>query len=443
MARSPSSLSNCYIPLPISALLSQQTTINGNTPLLRQQPKKPTGDGDDSNQFRKVLLSQIKSGQRRSGNGTIRNTTTVTSNVSSSLSISDNKPGTESNNIPTVDMSNKSTASTTTNQTNTNKDNRRKNHSLRRIHLETNVLSTTTNCYTSSLSCSGSSLVEFGQTKVICQVLGPITASSEYLNTTSLSQSSFRIDEGILYVDVSYASYTGYPLESMAMDSTIPIDTTTTPIVSTGRLNQVSSAREHDLSNRILNSIAPCILPFLQQQQQQQELNKNNIDDDGNSISTSTNAKYAKTAIVLKFNILQDDGGILSACIAAASLALSDSSMEIYDLVSSCTVAVLFDDETDEEGAEGNGKKVLENKRIDDSRYHCLVDPTLYEMDHCDAIFTIALLPNWKGDEITCWEQTGRMALPISISNHVLTLCTDGCHTIHQLIREHLLLSSK
>lgn len=48
--------------------------------------------------------------------------------------------------------------------------------------------------------------------------------------------------------------------------------------------------------------------------------------------------KYPKSEIYIHILVLEDDGGILAGAVNAASLALADAGIELFDLVSAATV---------------------------------------------------------------------------------------------------------
>lgn len=236
---------------------------------------------------------------------------------------------------------------------------------LRRILLQSNIIP----------SIAGSSHVEIGHTKIICKVLGPLTAGSPHIP----SGVSINMDQGVLHWDVRYAAHVGIPVSSLLTASVSSVDQSD-PYISMGKVNSWISARETDLAAR-LSSAMEAAIPLKQ---------------------------YPKTVLVVQITILQDDGSVLPACISAASLALADAVVEMYDLVTACTVA-----------------------RVQEE---LLVDPTTEEMQQADALVTIAQLPNWK--EVTLWEQSGR--LTPEQTNQAMDLCRQGSHTLHKFLREHL-----
>jgi exosome complex component MTR3 len=246
---------------------------------------------------------------------------------------------------------------------------KRNEHSLRRLFLESGVIQ----------SAAGSALVELGHTKVIAQVIGPVTASSDQVP----SFLELSMEEGTLHCEIKYAPHTGFPASSLLAASVSTMDHHSTNQLSSGKINMWTITRETDLSSRLSSALAAAV-PLKQ---------------------------YPKCALILKVTVLQDDGNVLAACIAAASLALVDAAVEVYDLVTCGSVAVM------------QGGELL------------LADPDLAETEAADAVVTLAVLPNWK--EVTLWEQSG--SLSPDKANQAMELCRDGCRTMHRFTREHLL----
>jgi exosome complex component MTR3 len=132
----------------------------------------------------------------------------------------------------------------------------------------------------------------------------------------------------------------------------------------------------------------------------------------------------------VQFTILYDDGSIIPSCVTAATIALANAGVELLDVVTAFTVAIVSIPQTPD-----NNKS--------ETRPVLLADPTLDEISIADCIVTIAMLPNWK--EVTLWEQqplhrtTNTSAyIPLDVTNAAVSLCQDGCRTMHRFIREHL-----
>jgi exosome complex component MTR3 len=243
----------------------------------------------------------------------------------------------------------------------------RSNHSLRRLLIESDVLSL----------APGSALVELGHTKVLCQVHGPVTTTSNLVP----SSVQLSMDEGTLYCEVKYLAHMGYPTSTLLASSVSSVEPQQAQFTGS-RVNSWTISRETDLSCRLLTALAAAV-PLKQ---------------------------YPKCALVVRATVLQDDGSALAACIAAASIALTNASVQVFDLVSCCSVAV-----------QGDGT--------------LLADPDLQEELEADAVVTLAVLPNWK--EVSLWEQSGNLSP--EQANRAIDLSRDGCRTMHRFLRDHLL----
>jgi exosome complex component MTR3 len=252
-------------------------------------------------------------------------------------------------------------------------------HTLRPLRLESNVIS----------SASGSALVELGNTKVLCTVTGPVTTACPQIP----SSLQLKMDEGILYVDVKYTPATGYREDKVEAVSSIDPNQQQ----QHNKLHSFMLNRESDLSARVLSALQAAV-PL---------------------------RPYPKCAIAIQLTVLQDDGSILPACVTAASLALTQAGIEVYDLVTACSVAVIL--QTGGSTSDATATAVV-----------LLADPTLEEMSVADCVVSLAILPNWK--EATVWEQSGAADLSQTVTNEAVNLCRDGCRTMHKLLREHLLL---
>jgi ribonuclease PH len=251
-------------------------------------------------------------------------------------------------------------------------------HSLRRLCLETSV--------TGQL---GSALVELGHTKVLCEV--SLTTLEYPMGTTP------QMEEGLLQCHVQYAPYVGRNMVAQRTEAVAPLEST----ISAGKLNSELMTRESDLSFQLSSALLPAI-PL---------------------------EKFPKCVLRVDTTILQDDGSVLSACITAATMALVDAKVELYDVVASCTVAVLVNDDTTTTTA----------RKDDESSIVYLADPTHLELARGQAEMCLAMLPNHK--EVTLWNQSGR--LTSSMANQAMELCRDGCRTMHKLMRERLIASQQ
>lgn len=89
-------------------------------------------------------------------------------------------------------------------------------------------------------------------------------------------------------------------------------------------------------------------------------------------------------------------------------MALADANVELYDMVASCTVAVL-------------GSAIT-------------ADPTEDEMAVADASVVLAILPSWK--DATLWYQSGKLSG--ERASQAVDLCRDGCRTMQRFMRQCL-----
>ena len=140
-----------------------------------------------------------------------------------------------------------------------------------------------------------------------------------------------------------------------------------------------------------------------------------------------------KSVVDVFVMVLQDDGSVFAASVVAASIALSDAGVEVYDMVSACSVAVIHRSvssfRTDHENA---NEKNSSSKKSD---YMLLADPDEDEMLVAEGIVTLALMSNWN--EVTFWDQRGR--LPPNVAAEAAELCRDGCNMMSKFMRETLI----
>jgi ribonuclease PH len=247
---------------------------------------------------------------------------------------------------------------------------------LRQLCLETSVLT----------DALGSSLLELGHTKVICRV------------TIGTAET---VDEGTLDCKVQLAPHVGVnPITQRTQLATPPLDTTANnannnnKMFHSGRLHSQVVSREFYISTQLHSALQASIRLEL----------------------------FPKCSICVRVTILQDDGSALSACITAATLALVDAKIPMYDLVTSCTVAVKLPDD--------------EKKKNDDDNEEVeatfFADPTEREMMSADAFICLALTANHK--EISLWMQSG--TLSSAMANEAVELGRNGCRTMHKFMRE-------
>ncbi len=283
-------------------------------------------------------------------------------------------------------------------------DGRSSTHELRRLCLETSVIS----------RAMGSALVELGHTKVLVEI--QITAAKASRPGVSRQQSNNNeatTERGSLKCNISYAPHIGINQVVQQSSSVSPLDGTTSnnnnnnsnnssaaPTVSSGKLHQELAVREANLSRKLTEALLPVVV--LEQ--------------------------YPKCTLVINTTILQDDGSCLSAAITAASMALVDARVELRDMVTSCTVAVIEKNAAKDEKMKDSDSDEDE----DEDRYLYLVDPTQDEVHSKAAIICLAMTPNHK--EVTLWSQSGKLSS--EMASVAMELCRDGCRTMHKFMRE-------
>jgi exosome complex component MTR3 len=306
---------------------------------------------------------------------------------------------------------NKSPSSSSSSDPQQRPDGRSAGHELRRLCLETSVIS----------KAMGSSLVELGHTKVLAEAhiaAANLMGSRGGNNKSSISNNEATSDIGSLKCDVKYAPHVGINQVSQQSLSVTPLDgsssnnnnsnndrtTATAVTISAGKLNQELSMRESDLSRRLTAALLPVVIL----------------------------EKYPKCAVVVNITVLQDDGSCLSAAITAASMALVDAQIELRDVVTSCTVAVV-------ERAASNNNNNDDDDDDDEDRWMYLADPTQQEVTARTsaasvsvALICLAMTPNHK--EVTLWSQSGRLSS--EMASEAMELCRDGCRTMHKFMRE-------
>ena len=297
-------------------------------------------------------------------------------------------------------------------------DGRSAGHELRRLCLESSVIS----------KAMGSSLVELGHTKVLAEAhIAAMSGSRNNSNTkSSISNNEATSDIGSLKCSVAYAPHIGINQVSQQSLSVTPLDGSsgnhhqnndstkaTAVTISAGKLNQELSMRESDLSRRLTAALLPVVIL----------------------------EKYPKCTVVVTITVLQDDGSCLSAAITAASMALVDAQIELRDVVTSCTVAVV-----EKAAASSNNNADNDDDSDDDDddedRWVYLADPTQHEVTSAAsvsvALICLAMTPNHK--EVTLWSQSGRLSS--EMASQAMELCRDGCRTMHKFMRESWISSA-
>jgi exosome complex component MTR3 len=280
---------------------------------------------------------------------------------------------------------------------------------LRQVVLETSIIG----------PALGSSLVEFGHTKVLCEVHMVSSGGSNKNNNNNSNNNnnnSIMVLEqqqgtsnnnvefiGRLYGMVQFAPHIGMNQtlqRAQAVGSLNNNDNAMVGGVSSGKMNQQVVMQETELSHQLTSALLPVVA----------------LD------------KYPKCTLVVQATIIQDSGCCLSAAITAATLALVDAGVELLDLVTSCTVAVIVQQQQQQPGVLNSDND--DNNIGDHVTY--LVDPTEEEILAAQTIICLAMTPNHK--EITLWSQSGKLSG--KMVSDAMNLCRDGCRTYHKILRE-------
>jgi len=119
---------------------------------------------------------------------------------------------------------------------------------------------------------------------------------------------------------------------------------------------------------------------------------------------------YPKALVEVHALVLQSDGAELAISISAASLALADANVELFDLVAASSVVM-------------NPERGL------------VLDPSAEMEEQAESSLLVGYMPSL--DETTQLVQRGR-STPESLQEGI-ELCLDGCLKLHQLMRSTLL----
>ena len=226
---------------------------------------------------------------------------------------------------------------------------------VRQIHLDRSILSQST----------GSSLVEWGHTKLLVSVRGPRPVNCSSMNASN---------NGSLVCEVRYMPHIGIRTETIAQHSLsqdfsskssggarIPRDALGTAqdisLLSSGGSLCAPAAflDEAYLSHRLQEALSPAVI----------------LEGLGN-----------KMCIEIFVEVLQSDGGVFNAAVVGASLALSDAGVGLRDIVVAASAAVM--------------KVEDEKSKANKVSYHAIADPTEDEILHASGVVTIAMMPNWR-----------------------------------------------
>jgi ribonuclease PH len=223
--------------------------------------------------------------------------------------------------------------------------------------------------------------VEIGDSKVYRSITGPTSVNIP-------SNIELDMDQGTLSVEASYFGTAACPEHRIRAKISLSLEPQ-----SQAHWNRIVTQeirrKEVDLSERMTKILSKAV-PL---------------------------RNYPKTAVRVHLQILQDDGGVLTACSVAASIALLDAGFELYDMLIACSVAL-----------------------TNDGRQVCWMDPTDQEIqERCATLYTLVLMPNWN--DVVLWEQNG--AASIETTNQALAMCREGCKKWHKEIRAYLISKQK
>jgi exosome complex component MTR3 len=273
------------------------------------------------------------------------------------------------NNLLTINPASRPSGSTS--------DKTRSSKSIRHLTINRHILSNST----------GSSLIEIGHTKILCNVHGPRPLTNP--------NSKGDITSGSLTCQIRYAPFANHKLDHLNQVSNLD---------GYGYSNKQS--KEMELSSKLQDAIFPSLpLDLIQ-----------------------------KNVVEIYCLVLQDDGNILPAMVIAASLALADAGVEVYDLVSAFSVAVIPKGLVDMQETDTGGEESLCKSH---AGYCLLADPNAREVLAAESgggVLTIAMMKSWR--EVVFWDQTG--SLPSEVLGEAGELCREGCVTMHRFMRRAL-----
>jgi exosome complex component MTR3 len=265
-----------------------------------------------------------------------------------------------------------------------NKNNTRNAKSIRHLTIHRHILANST----------GSSLVEIGHTKILCNVQGPRPISS-----SNASNPQTQYTTGSLSCQVRHAPFAANSLDKLNQATNLDG-------YSYGGASSNPAFKETELSSKLQDAIRPSIpLELIQ-----------------------------KNVVEVFCLVLQDDGGVFPAMVIAASLALADAGVEVYDLVSAFSVAVIPRSMVELSGEEDDGEDDYQNRS---KGYFLLADPSAREMlasESGGGVLTIAMMKSWK--EVVFWDQMG--SLPSEVVLEASELCREGCGVMHRFMRQAL-----
>jgi len=250
-----------------------------------------------------------------------------------------------------------------------------------------------------------------GDTKVLCQVQIPVPNHLLPQDVLPLP-----VDQGVLLTMVKYGNAGVLNTDLVLKQTSVPLD----------------SHNSHQQQSRIISSFV---------EQQQESLAQSLQSALQAAIPLETAVSLRNTVIALHFTILQDNGGVLQACTAAASLALTRAQVPMLDLVTAVQVAIVLKGNNNNNNNNDSNNDDTSNDSDHDGDHHgiydLLVDPTRHELAGAAAgvvvgDLQIAMLPNRK--LVTVWQQHSSMSttatttgIPPAVTTRALALCKQAC----------------
>lgn len=229
-------------------------------------------------------------------------------------------------------------------------DGRRWNE-LRRIHCQLSTGSTT---------CDGSSYLEQGFTKVLCNVTGPAEPTSRQRT---------KQDGCSVTAEVYFAAFSGTDrIKRGRMDKYV-VSYHLSIVIHTHPSRDALNYQDF-LEGSVTNAIH-------QTYRKVQELQHSIQNTFSTAILTHL---FPKSEITISLHILSQDGGVLAACLNATTLALIDAGIPMTDYVVACTSGQsnsLYDQQAGGEG--GYGDPWLDVNYLEESDVPFLTVATLGE----------------------------------------------------------------
>jgi len=202
----------------------------------------------------------------------------------------------------------------------------------------------------------GSSYVEMSNTKIICAVYGP----REVTRREDFSM------QGQLNCELKFATFSS----------------------CRKRRGHQADAEERDMSDVLLQTMEPAVML----------------------------EKFPKARMDVFVTVLQEDGSALAGAICAASAALADAAIDMYDLVAGCSLR------------QSGSLSLL------DPCYQEEYQPKNSCKDEDDGGMTVGLMPSLN--QVTAFVQRGHMN--ISTVSSGFNSCMEGCQRIYPVIQDAL-----